>query len=76
MEPSLLTHGAVSTKQANFFKLTEQLVLRTGTRLLSEAWSRDFVVFPRTLKLSSRHAGWLTVSQVGNFVSEKTKRLF
>lgn len=73
VEPSLVTHGAVSMKHANFFKLTEQLVLRTGTRLLSEAWSRALVVFPSPLKLSSRHAGWLAVSQFGNLVSAKQK---
>ena len=73
MDPSLVTHGVVSTKQANFFKLTlsEQLVLRTGTRLLREAWRLVLVVFPRALKLSSRHAGWLAVPQFGSLVSAK-----
>lgn len=74
--PLLATHGDVSMKQASLFKLNEQLLLRTGPRLLSKDWSRVLVLFPRPLRLSLRHAGLVTFSQLGNVRSVKRRHRF
>ena len=66
MEPSLVTQGAVSMKQANRLNLTEQLEFRTGSRLLRKDWSRCLVLFLSSLTLSFKQAGRLAVSQLGN----------
>lgn len=71
MEPSLVTQGAVSMKQANRLNLTEQLEFRTGSRLLRKDWSRYLVLFLSPLTLSFKQAGRLAVSQLGNNVSIK-----
>ena len=66
MEPSLVTQGAVSMKQANRLNLTEQLEFRTGSRLLRKDLSRCLVLFLSPLTLSFKQAGRLAVSQLGN----------
>lgn len=66
MEPSLVTQGAVSMKQANRLNLTEQLEFRTGSRLLRKDWSLCLVLFLSPLTLSFKQAGRLAVSQLGN----------
>lgn len=71
MEPSLVTQGVVSMKQANRLNLTEQLEFRTGSRLLRKDRSRCLVLFLSPLTLSFKQAGRLAVSQLGNNVSIK-----
>lgn len=71
-----MSHGAASVKQTNLFKLTEQLLLRTEVRLLSEDCSRVLVLFPRLLRLPSTHAGLVSAAQLGSLRSAKGRSFY
>ena len=76
MWPFWVSHGAASVKQTSLFKLTEQLLLRTEARLLSEDCSLVLVLFPRLLRLPSTHAGLVSAAQLGSLRSAKGRSFY